>query len=286
MKLSTKLIPISSAALVLYLSSSPCPSFANFQEAELPLALKIIRTNVPDETFPVSKGVSTTRLYGDSLKMISSQAPKSPTGVEIQSKVDDDAIKARVKVLFDDPDDEDSLKDREENFIGTFVLRDGESALLSGLERHNIEPFELKAVKAESVDVPLDQAPLRNQTRAIQATGLTLNKEVHQAHIRLKNVSGKNIIGYTICDYEPRGDSTCQRGAGLDLKPGDEKTLLMGFPSRSFRRGPGGFIELPTDGHELVIRTAVFEDGSFEGDPDDAGMILGKQARWKIKRGK
>jgi len=62
------------------------------------------------------------------------------------------------------------LKDREENFIGSFVLREGESALLSGMERHSIEPFELKAIKAESVDAPLDQSPLRNQRQAIQVT--------------------------------------------------------------------------------------------------------------------
>jgi hypothetical protein len=88
--------------------------------------------------------------------------------------------------------------------------------------------------------------------------------------------------------FEPRNhDSACQNGTDLDLKPGDEKTLrFSNFPLRSFTRGPGGLIEVPIDGQELVIRTAIFEDGSFEGEADEAARILGEQARWKINRGK
>ena len=94
MKLSTKLILVSSAALVLCFSSSAHHRAANYQESELPLGLKIIRTNAPDETIPASKSVSTTLLYSGGLKMISVQAPKSPAGVEIQSKIE----RARWKI--------------------------------------------------------------------------------------------------------------------------------------------------------------------------------------------
>jgi hypothetical protein len=193
-----------------------------------------------------------------------------------------------VAVLFNDLDGNQSLKNREETFIGSFVLREGESALLSDLERHSIEPFELKAIRAVSVDAPLNQAPLRNLTQSLQVTGLTLNKEFHAAKIQLKNVADKNIIAYMVCASEPLSpNSACQSGFDLVLKPGDEKTLhFTNFPFRTFSRGPGGLTEIPTKNQELVLRTAVFEDGSFEGDADAARGILREQAGWKTNRGK
>ncbi len=157
------------------------------------------------------------------------------------------------------------------------------------LAGHNIEPFELKAIKAESVDAPIEHAPLRNQTQSLQATGLTLKKGFNQAHIRLKNVSGKNIIGYMICVFETSSESSACQGGGFGpvLKPGEENTIFFpNFPFRVFRSEPGGLIEFPTDKQELVIRTAVFEDGSFEGDAKAAAGIMREQAEWKTNRGK
>lgn len=281
MKVSTKYSLVALAALALSLSSTACSRESSTQASEQPLALKIVRANEADTTYPISKQEGAILFRRGNLKLASSSAAKSPTGLEIRSKIEDGAIKTRVTVLFNDLEDKEWWKKRDEAVLGTFHVTENESTRLSALERYGIEPFELSAIRAESENVPLDRAPLRNQTQAIQVLSLALNKALDRADFRLQNISDKNVIAYTI-GVAGKGDRT-SKGVSFapdqPWYPGEEKTHLQeNFPSRLFQRGPQGAYQLPTNHQQLVIFTAVFEDGTFEGDPDDAGRFLAVRA--------
>jgi hypothetical protein len=269
------------AILALGLSSNACSRSATTSASEPPLALQIAGSAKPVQAHLLSKQESTIIFRRGGLKMTSPQPLKAPTGVEIRTKIEGGEVKAHVAVLFNDLDDKEWWTKREEAVLGTFRVKDTEATTLSTLRGYGIEPFELRVIRSENVNIPLDRAPLRNQTRAIQVLSLALNQVLGQADFRLKNISDKNIIAYTI-GVAGEGDRS-SKGVSFapdePWYPGEEKSHLQeNYPSRAFQRGPQSDYQLPTNHQQLMIFTAVFEDGTFEGDPDDAGRFLAVRA--------
>lgn len=174
-----------------------------------------------------------------------------------------DAVWIDVMVVFGTIDLSKPLPDDEAHTKsgGTYVIRMGESASLQELARFGIEPFKVKVFPVEVHT--LNPAEVENKTKAIEVVRVEQSRERFQ--VTLKNTSSKNIVV---------GKVQC-RGGAMNFGPlarGQVKEVYLDLESgiRMILRSPQGN---PPIRHEpvppkLAVISVMFEDLTFEGDPE------------------
>src|SRR5262249_33926951 len=156
-----------------------------------PLALEYEGLNQPmSPTIVPISGRSSGGFFRENLKTSGQQPARQISGVNIESKMQGDAARLQVWLMFNDMRNPDWWKNREQESLGSFLLREGASARIDKLTQHGYEPFTIKAVSARPKAIQPNQWTIRNQTQALEV--VEIKKQLDAYFITLRNRSDKN----------------------------------------------------------------------------------------------
>jgi hypothetical protein len=192
-----------------------------------------------------------------------------PRAVQVASRLEDGVIKVRVSVLTGR-----ETIEREEP-AATLDLSVGQGAVVTELTRFGVEPIEIKAVRVPARATVLPQVV--NKTESLVVTGLVTGPSTIPAYeIRLRNASAKDVVGLEVnvvvggrieVLHLPRATE----GRPLIPAGGEYKTTVVA--SYQIRPASGDRPPDLTRNHDCVIRSAVFNDGTYEGEPASASRF-------------
>lgn len=199
-------------------------------------------------------------------------AEKPPVqAVKFIPYLEDGAVKVKVRVFVGEKSFE-----REEQ-IALYSMREGERVAVKELTDYGVAPFEIAVVRvAPSVSVlPL----IENKTASLQVTSIEPNySTLPTIKISLLNASAKAVSAYTFEITENgrirvSGMPQNQHGEVL-IEPGATLTREMQIPPEYKKPTDGEAVPKPANGQTIVISSAIFADGTYEGDAPRAGRFL------------
>jgi hypothetical protein len=201
--------------------------------------------------------------------------PRYVSAIQMFYRAEGAEVRLDVGVLFgrfDQNDTPRSLEGIPRQAVGSYLIPLNTSVWLNELVRFGVEPFEVRTVplKPEVLNPPA----IENRTTALSLVSVDDDRNTYP--VRLKNVSQKNIIALEL--RSPRGrDRSSQRGTAklprVLIAPDEIYTVLFSV-YRGGRNTPAGFVADPPARQLIVISAVVFDDGSWEGEPETAAAIL------------
>jgi hypothetical protein len=177
--------------------------------------------------------------------------------------------------------------------VGTYRLRENESVKAEELTKFGVEALVLKVVKAKpGFKDPSPPVPpqILNKTKAIEVISFYQEAPPSESfQLSLRNVSNKNIIALDL--FMPSADGNGgggQRSQGGDkdhpvMLPGGLSVLHIGI-SRGGRMTPDGYVPDVALQQTLIIRTVVFDDGTYEGQVEPAAEMEAQRRGLDIQR--
>jgi hypothetical protein len=185
------------------------------------------------------------------------------------------------------------LENDKEVLVGTYRVNEGDAVMTDALTKFGLEPLVLRVVKAKpSFKDPLPpiMPKVENKTNAIEVVGFHQESTPSNSfRLTLRNVSSKNIIALDL--FMPSADGNGgggQRDHGFDkahplMLPGGIVVRHVGV-SRGGRMTPDGFVPDAALQRTLIIRTVVFDDGTYEGLVEPAAEIEAQRRGLDIQR--
>ena len=177
--------------------------------------------------------------------------------------------------------------------VGTYRLREGESAKTVELTKFGIEALVLKVIKATPVrEEPFTaiQPKILNKTKALEVESFYPAAGSSQSfQLTLKNVSNKNIVALDLLMTSPISkDSDGHRSTGNDkdhplIAPGGVFVSHIGVSSGGTDTS-AGYVPDPVVQRTLIIRTVVFDDGAYDGQVGPAAEIEAGRRGQDIQR--
>lgn len=245
----------------------------------------MVEVVLPGDTRPAERVFVWNILHGtyiprQILKINDPAAAGEFSALYLRTDVEGNAIRLTLSIVYPDPSNQvdKDFSNRErgnagiQKVVGSFLMREGESLRLAELDRFGIEAFEVKAISSKTVVFKPGEGPrIVNNTTALEVS--RLEKDLRNYELWLKNISGKNVVAYTIsagntsvsAQAEWFGDTRAAIPAGATTEDG------LPLDARQ------------VESHGITIQVAVFEDGSFEGDPKLAAQFSAKMEGVKIQ---
>src|ERR1044071_4624080 len=156
-----------------------------------------------------------------------------------------------------------------EQQVGTYLIHETEKISVEELRRFGIEPFEIRVVRVNPTIVSLPPVRLNGVNSVIVLNAMSKETTLPSFRINLRNQSNKNISalgvevvaeGRVQLTFKPRGVE-----GELLIPAGKEYWLTVAAPERA-QSTLGGYEPTVPSGVEIHIKTAVFDDGTYEGD--------------------
>ena len=283
-------------AIVLFGSSRPLAQEKSARAAQPKLAIEIVdgqRRRFPSPVFePPSEGGSmemgTTKRIPD-WKQPSDGAPL--TRIRIRSVMEGDAVRIKVAGVFDDSEPVDAPGPKYgpvEKAIGSYLAREGETIKVNELTSLGFEPLVLKVVHfVREVEIPLAAIlpQVTNNLKSVEVVSFLPVAELSSSYrLTVRNISTKNIVSLDV--YVPhergRGGVTAMGNAARPvIKPGATYETLIS-ESRGGRMTDQGFVP-DEPSHKVIVGTVVFDDETYEGEPDNAIQVIGGQAGHRLQ---
>jgi len=157
--------------------------------------------------------------------------------------------------------------------IASRLVHEGETIKIEETETVGIEPFQVRITRADPWSIGPPE--ILNQTQALHVETTT---EIRPAYfVTVRNVSTRNITAiqwYGMANGRRLGGAG-QRGMQL-IPAGKLFRLYQRFEPTDKGTAAPSKPDLPAQ-RQIVIAAVLFDDGSFEGDPDTAA---GMAAQW------
>lgn len=219
-----------------------------------------------------------------------SKSLKPSSGEEIVADIifkigrDADTVIAHLSVRLDND---------KEVMVGTYRLNEGETIKTEALTKFGLQPLVLRVVKAKPPfkdPLPPIMPKVENKTKAIEVVSFSqAAPPLDSFQLSLRNVSNKNIIALDL--FMPSADGNGgggQRSQGGDkahpiMLPGGISVHHIGV-SRGGRMTPDGYVPDITLQQTLIIRTVVFDDGTYEGLVEPAAEMEAQRRGMDIQR--
>jgi hypothetical protein len=215
-------------------------------------------------------------------RIASWQAPAGtqPTeAVRVISRVEGDAVRVTVSTL------SGSKALENEQRVGTYLIRETEKISIDDLKRFGIEPFQIKLVRVNPSIPPVPPVVLKGVESVVIINSMAKETTLPSYRIILRNQSNKNIIGLGFDVVAGGKVQITAKPRGIDGQPlipaGKEYWLTVAAPNRA-QLTAGGYVPTSPADQQIVIKAAVFEDGTYEGDAETAVVVRGYQAGEKM----
>ncbi len=176
--------------------------------------------------------------------------------------------------------------------VANYLISENEKISTDELTQFGVEPFQIKLVRVPTLSTELPQ--IVNKTQSIVVTGVEANKSTFPSYkLRLRNLSGKNVLAlgiYVLVNGRERISSLPHRQEGqpiIEAGSEYEKDYELGVSAvNDAGMMNGGYVPDAPPHQEIFISTAVFEDGSYEGDAKVAANFRAFVVGRKIQIGK
>ena len=273
--LSRKTVPLAvllAAILILPAFSISASGQRHLPQAELGLEI-LFSGDAKTQMRPlVLIGGGSTLIHRPRLRINDPIAAGQLTAVDLHAEIDGNAIKVRLSIIYDDLSNQEWWKDKHEKLAGIYTIQEGESVRAEELAQFGIEPFEMKVITSKMVVLKPGEGPrIVNNTTALEVA--RLEKHFRDYRLSLKNISSKNVVAFAI--------SAGNIGIGSEggAFAGTQAVLAAG--ATSHRDYSLDARQVETSG--ITIRFAVFEDGTFEGDPKLGAQFSAKTEGVRIQ---
>ena len=199
--------------------------------------------------------------------------------VNIVSRKEGDAIRVNLSVFVGV-----KFHDKEEQ-VATYLIRENEKVITNELTGFGVEPFEITAVRVPKL---ITNTPsVINRTESIVVEGVEENKSTLPTYkLSLRNASSKHVVALQVNVLVDGKAKLFSRPMGKEGQPlikagGDFQTVVGGVEEAVIARH--GYAPDSPRGQEILIGTAVFNDGSYEGDAQIAAQIRTRMAAHRIQ---
>lgn len=237
------------------------------------LALEVISSNYPTLEMPALNGGHGETSWFDRIKAWKPSSGESTVeSLVFKFGREADIVITHLSVR---------LANEKEVLVSTYRLREAQTVTTVELSKFGLEPLRLTVVKPKpsfKVTSPPIQPLLENKTKVIEVVDFYQESPPSERfRLTLRNVSTKNIVALDL--FMPSADGNGGEGQRVQ---GDKENSVM-FPGNTSdhfihvscggRMTPDGYVPNPEVQRTLIIRTAVFEDGTFDGLVEPAAEI-------------
>ena len=192
--------------------------------------------------------------------------------VDIRSELAEDGVRVWVSVYLG------RMREQEKS-ITSYILHVGEKRIVSELAELGVVPFEIKLIR---VDLQALELPhFRSKAKSIELVVIQPKLETIPAfEVAVRNVSGKNVIALSQKVFQSGHEEISSMPQGKEgrplISPGGTTLLTAPIATRATPTADGYEPKVLPD-QTIEIATAMFDDGSFEGDPKPAISFYGFQ---------
>lgn len=195
---------------------------------------------------------------------------------KLTSEMEGDAVRVRVFVILD-------KFHEQEASVGSYLLRENERAVVDGMTKYGYVPMELTVVRVEQLP-----SALPSVTSRVPSVGVVEVKPLRRNFpaylLTLRNLSNKEIDYLEIKTYEGERLSNIQwprdrLGRPL-MKSGETYDVSIHGGARG-ARSQDNYVPSAPQSAEVV--TAVFDDGTYEGDAASASHFLAERRGEKMQ---
>ena len=196
------------------------------------------------------------------------------SAIELVCKLNGDAVALTATVVFgpfDIANSSPSLEGHATQKIGTYSLHLNESIVLQEMEQFGLQPWTIKIVNAQ-VPTP-DSLPTVNEVPSIQPEILGQDREGYR--ISLHNLSSLAVTAFlveTTLDHNSAFQESNDRG--VLIAPSAKHEFRLFCDTSGSEISSGISLEPPTCA--LVLKAALFADGSYEGDASAAADLAAR----------
>jgi hypothetical protein len=156
--------------------------------------------------------------------------------------------------------------------LAAYQLREGEPAQVTEINQYGLEPFDVSVVRVERA--PAVRPTVVNRTSSIVVSNVAVADLPAPYRISFKNVSGKAVQTFELVASSGKGRRTLTWPEGRREHPlieaGGEYEVEM--PSEQQVKDPATSRFVSEQLHVIEVNTVVFTDGTYEGNPDLAGL--------------
>ncbi len=212
------------------------------------------------------------------------------TQLRFRALMEGESVRVRVFAVFDDswPVDAPGPKyGPREQFVASYLIREGETACAQELADFGLEPPLLRVVRATPrlVEPPIAVGgEALSKLKSVEVISIWLDPAAPASYrLSLRNLSPKDIAAIEIYEsVEGRGG-----GGSLTMRAGPTRPLIaaggrlethVGGGGSSGRMTPQGFVPDPPRAPTFVVGTVVFADGTYEGEAEVAARMEGREA--------
>jgi hypothetical protein len=168
-----------------------------------------------------------------------------------------------------------------EEFVSEYNAAAGDSYVVKELEKFGIKPFEFSVVK--NVEAEPRAVAAKFHTTSLEAVSVGVDQKLSMVKLVLRNLSTKDVVALKL---ETRyGEQTVgtRWPLGVEGRPiveaGGVGEVMMAYGDRAERKGDG-YAPLPPDA--VVVESALFADGSYEGELQAASHSAADYAGYRI----
>ena len=196
-----------------------------------------------------------------------SSAPNQPSirTVNLESKFNGETADVRV-TLRRGADQED--------LVGVYQVAVGEKKTLNDLRAVGVEPFNITLL---STVPPLPPPPsFDNRTKSIEIVSVqSENMPMPAYRVTFRNLSDKNVLALRVDVFRDGRPGTSALFQGEEGRPAIEAGGIIEryMPVDIAQRTATGYAPGTAAAHTIVVRTAVFADMGFEGEPESACLF-------------
>ena len=165
---------------------------------------------------------------------------------------------------------------QQEKSVAVYSLREGEKARVRELAQFGVEPFELALVRVAPSNAELPQ--FVSKAPSIELVTMRANLSTLPSYrLALRNVSGKNVRAIMVRTVQNRNIKTSFMPQGKEGNPLIPAGGIAEITERAITRAiatPGGYKPVTPENQTIEVSTAIFEDGSYEGEAEAAVTYL------------
>jgi len=200
--------------------------------------------------------------------------------VRLLPRIEGDAVRVIVSTMWG----EKALNNEQR--VASYLIRENEKINIEELRQFGIEPFGIKLIRVAPNLTPVPPVVLKGVASLVVINAVSVDTTLPSYRITLFNQSGKNIVGLAVDEVTGKKIETTakpreQYGQTL-IEAGKTYDLQVRAPVRA-QETPNGYAPGTLSNPEILIKAAVFEDGTFEGDPESAAEIKGYRAGEKME---
>ena len=251
-------------------SAKPSVSAKNSETSAKLLLEVVFNSELPPSYLTVNGAVWLTRFVR--LPSVPNQA--SIRTVNLYSKFNGETVDVRVMLR---------RGSDQEDLLGVYQIGVGEKKTLDDLRAVGVEPFNLTLVTTVP---PLPPPPsFENRTKSVDIVSVQSENMPKPAYrITFRNLSDKNLLALRVDVFRDGRPGVSALLQGVEGQPAVEAGGIFEryMPADVAQRTVTGYAPGTAAANTIVIRTAVFADMSFEGEPEPACLFESFQMERRV----